>query len=853
MPSKDARSIHDALSPDLSSSSQLEALGRGQGTATPTLRERAEEITRQNSPHLLENLATLSLPEIRQTLHELQVHQIELQMQNENLRQNQVELEAARARYFDFYDNAAVGYCTLSEQGLILEANLTAATLLGFDRAALTMQPISHYILKEYHDSYYLHRKDLFENGQAQSCELQMVKKDGSVFWASLKAIAVQDAENQPVCRVVITDITDRKLAEEALRNLSAYNRSLIEANLDSLVTIDPAGKISDVNSATEQVTGYLRQELIGTDFSDYFTEPEKARQGYQRAFKEGMVRDYPLEIRHHDGHITSVLYNATVYHDATGNVSGVFASARDITKRKKAEEALRETNALLSLFMKYTPIFTFIKEVTPTESRVLMASENFKDMIGIPGSAMVGMTMEQLFPAEFAAKITTYDWTVVSGGKMLTLDEQFNNHSYNTIKFPVSLGDRHLLAGYTIDITERKHAEEEKAKLEAVKRQLQKTESLGRMAGAVAHHFNNKLHVVMGNLEMAKECLSRGDTSMHNLTAAMQAANRAVEVSKMMLTYLGQVTGKQEPLDLSEICKKCLPRIQAGIPKNVDLKIDFQSPGPAVNANANQIQQILVNLLTNAWEAASNHRQCTIELAIKTVTPADIPTAHRYPINWQPDSNAYACLEIQDNGCGITEENLEEVFSPFFSTKFTGRGLGLPMVLGLVQAHRGVITVESSPERGSIFRVFLPNSGEEVPSQPDRQDNAPEVEFTGTVLLVDDDEIVLEITSMLLARLGFTVLSAKDGLEAMGVFRQHAQEICLVLSDMAMPHMNGWETLIALRQIAPDLPIILASGYSEDQVMEEDHPERPQAFLEKPFGFQALKDTIRRALAGTK
>lgn len=948
--------------------------------AKRTLRERAEEITRHLPKLSLEDTETLSREEINRTLHELQVHQVELQMQNEDLRRNQVELETARDRYFDFYDNAPVGYCTLSEYGLILEANLTAANLFGVPRGELVMQPISHFISREFHDTYYLHRKELFTTGKAQTCELRLVRKDGSRLWAGLQAIAARNTDDMPVCRVVIADITERKQAEEALHTLSNYNRSLIEASLDPLVTIDPDGKIADANPATELVTGYLRRELVGTDFCDYFTEPEQARQGYQRVFQEGMVRDYPLEILHHDGHITPVLYNAIVYRDDSDNICGVFASARDITalqrseaalkesetkyrtvadftydwetwrlpdntyryvspsceritgysaaefladpeltlrithpedrakflehyhktehdakdqnlsldyrivtrsgdtrwinhtctavydeegkwlgrresnrditERKQADDALRESNALLSLFMQYTPVYAFIKEVTQEKSRVLMASENFKDMVGIPGSAMVGMTMEDLFPAEFAAKINADDWTIVSNGKMCTLEEHFNGRSYTTIKFPVPLGEKTLLAGYTLDITERRQAEDEKARLETVNRQLQKSASLGRMAGAIAHLFNNKLHVVMGHLELTKESLTRGDTSSYNLAAAMLAAGQAAEVSRMMLTYLGHVTGRQEPLDLSEMCRKSLDTLRTNMPKNVTLETDMPSPGPAVRANVKQIQQVLTNLVTNAWESAEGDRPAVIHLTTRTVSPADVPIARRFPINWQPEDCAYACLEVRDSGCGITEEDLDEVFSPFFTTKFTGRGLGLPMVLGLVQAHGGVVTVESERGRGSVFRVFLPISAEEVPQQPIDTEAVEEIQQVGTILLVDDEEIIVDITSRMLAKLGFTVVSAHDGIEALELFLQHKKEIRLVLSDVSMPRMNGWETLTALRQISPGIPVILASGYSEEQVMDGTHLEKPQAFLGKPYGFKELRNAIHLSLA---
>jgi len=256
-------------------------------------------------------------------------------------------------------------------------------------------------------------------------------------------------------------------------------------------------------------------------------------------------------------------------------------------------------------------------------------------------------------------------------------------------------------------EIAGHRQAEADKENLESQNRQLQKSESLGRMAGAIAHHFNNQLQAVMGNLELAmmKE-LPQGAKPIERLIAAMQAARKAAEVSGQMLTYLGQTPGKHEPLDLSEACRQSLTLLQAAAPKGMTLKADFPSSGPVIRANAGQIQQVLVNLVTNASEAAGEN-QGAISLAVKTVSQANIPASKRFPIDWQPQENIYACLEVADTGCGIPDRDIENLFDPFFTTKFTGRGLGLPAVLGIVRALHGAVTVESEPGRGSVFRVL--------------------------------------------------------------------------------------------------------------------------------------------------
>ncbi len=404
-------------------------------------------------------------------------------------------------------------------------------------------------------------------------------------------------------------------------------------------------------------------------------------------------------------------------------------------------------------------------------------------------------------------------------------------------------------MIGLNRDITERKQMEGDKEKLEAQNLQLQKTESLGRMAGAIAHHFNNQLGVVIGNLEMAIDVLPQGAEPADMLTASMQAAWKAAEMSGLMLTYLGQSSDEREPLDISETCQRSLSILQAVIPGKVALETALPSHGPIIMANANLIQQVISNLATNAWEAIDK-KQGVIHLSIKTVSPTEIPATHRFPIGWQPQDSAYACLEVTDTGSGIAAGDFDKLFDPFFSSKFSGRGLGLPVVLGIIKVYGGAVTVESEPGRGSTFRVFLPVSAEEAaPRQPDEASQDPEMERGGTVLLVDDEEMLRATATAMLKSLGFSVLEAKDGVEAVEMFRERRDEIRCVICDLTMPRMNGWETLTALRKLAPDFPVILASGYDKAHVMSGDHPEWPQVFLGKPYRLKGLSDAISEAL----
>ncbi|MFZ5573456.1 MAG: response regulator [Thermodesulfobacteriota bacterium] len=391
--------------------------------------------------------------------------------------------------------------------------------------------------------------------------------------------------------------------------------------------------------------------------------------------------------------------------------------------------------------------------------------------------------------------------------------------------------------------------AERERITREKKEVQRQKVESLGRMAGAVAHHFNNQLAVVIGNLELTLEKLPRDEAAAANLNSAFRAARKAAEVSGLMLTYLGQTAARKGPMDISETCRLSLPLLQAARTGGIAITIDFPTPGPTINGNANQIQQILKNLTINALESLKEDRG-TIALGIRRFSAPDIPTLNRFPMDWQPRRTDYACLEVADTGCGIPEKEIGTLFDPFFTNISTDQGLGLPVVLGIVRAHDGAITVESAPGRGSIFRVFFPVSAEEI-SRPARKGSGFQpLEGTATILLVEDTATVRKMVAMMLRSLNITVLEAEDGIEALTIFRQHHTQIHCVLCDVIMPRMNGWETLAALRTISPGLPVILSSGYDEGQVMEEYHAHRPTLFIRKPFSKKELETAVQTALA---
>jgi PAS domain S-box-containing protein len=631
-----------------------------------------------------------------------------------------------------------------------------------------------------------------------------------------------------------------RELAES-----KKFLDSIIE-NLPLMIFVKNASDLtfSKINQAGEEMLGLSREQLMGKTVYDFFPTAEAdlfTTKDREVLAVEGTV-DTPEETVQTDRGPRLLHTRKMAIRQKNGEATHLVGISEDITERRQAEEALRHTNELFARFMQHSPVYTFIKEITETESRVLQASDNYLQMVGIRGSEMIGKTMADLFPAEFAAKITADDWRIVSKGEVLVLEEELDGRSYTTIKFPIVQGEKNILAGYTIDITERKQSEAERLKLEQQLLHTQKLESLGVLAGGIAHDFNNLLMAILGNADLALRRLNPESPAVENLQNIEQASAQAADLAKQMLAYSGKGKFVIEHLQLNRLLEEMLHMLQVSISKNAVLRVNLTPTLPTVEADATQIRQIIMNLVINASEAISE------KSGIIAITTGCMDCDKEYLRNvWLEDNltdGLYVYLEVADTGCGMTKETLNKLFDPFFSTKFTGRGLGMSAVLGIVRGHRGAIKVYSEPGKGSTFKILLPAS-----DRPAELFNgaAPENGWTGggSVLLVDDEETIRGIGSEMLHELGFTTLTAKDGKEALEVFKQNPG-IELVILDLTMPHMDGEECFRELRRLQPGIKVIMSSGYNEQEVTQKFVGKGLAGFIQKPYRLSTLREVIQ-------
>jgi PAS domain S-box-containing protein len=389
-----------------------------------------------------------------------------------------------------------------------------------------------------------------------------------------------------------------------------------------------------------------------------------------------------------------------------------------------------------------------------------------------------------------------------------------------------------------------------EKRELELRLQQAQKLESLGVLAGGIAHDFNNLLVGVLGNAGLALMDLPLDSVARADLETIETAAVRASELTKQLLAYAGKGRFVIGEIELGPLVAEMGSLLTASIPRDVVLQYQLMPDLPTIEGDATQLRQVVMNLITNAAEAIRDMPSCAGVITVSTgVVHADRAYLAATLLDESLEPGEYVTLEVADTGAGMSPETRSKIFDPFFSTKFTGRGLGLAAVLGIMRAHKGAIRVDSELGRGTTFKVMLPAFRGAAP--PVRRTSTPEREWRGSgkILVVDDEPMVRKVASRILESAGLQVLTAGDGIDALEVFSAHRDEIRAVLLDVTMPRMGGEETFRRLRLLAPDVRVLLSSGYSEDEATSRFAGAGLAGFIGKPFSPQALLDRLREVV----
>jgi PAS domain S-box-containing protein len=726
--------------------------------------------------------------------------------------------------------------------------------------------------------------------GVPGTLQFEAIGLKGRHVWLETHAVPFRNENGDIVALLGITrDITEQIRSETLLRARIRLNKIATKTGLDDLIqaALDEAETLtgsnigffhfmdSDQNTlllqawSTNTLANMCRAEGKGkhysVDMAGVWVDCVRERKpvihndynslSHKKGLPEGhspIVRELVVPIIR-EGRIDAIIgvgNKAIDYTEQDAEMLTQFAStACDIAMRKKADRALKKSEDLLTDIIELSPISMAIVSMDGTIERInRRAIETFGY---VPEDIPVMERWWMLaYPDESYRAEVIAQWTGLAG-KAIAEKSEIERREYRvtckdgTVKtaliFGIPVSDKIFVI--FDDITDRKHAEEERLNLERQLLHSQKLESLGVLAGGIAHDFNNLLMAIIGNADLGLMRINKESPAVENLHRIEQAAERAADLARQMLAYSGKGKFVVENIDLNHLLEDMLHILEVSISKKAALRFDLHQDLPTVEADATQIRQIVMNLVINASEAIGEKN------GVISITTGCMDCDRSYLKDvWQDENitdGLYVYLEITDTGSGMDKKTLSKIFDPFFTTKFTGRGLGMAAVLGIVRGHKGAIKVCSEPKKGTTFTLLLPASGKpsELYNGKSRQDDWS---GSGTVLLVDDEDTVRGIGEEMLQELGFTTITASDGREAVETFKDNP-DIAFVILDLTMPHMDGEQCFRELRQLKPDVKVILSSGFSEHEVTQKFEGKGLAGFIQKPYRLSTLKEAIQR------
>jgi two-component system cell cycle sensor histidine kinase/response regulator CckA len=782
---------------------------------------------------------------------------VERELKEAQNRVRQQELEAgikrSEKRFRALIENSSDAICLLNAQAVMLYASPAAERILGYAPDELVGRNAFDLILQADHPLAMQRLGELLAlPGQTLTAQLRLIRKDGDLIWTEHFGTNLLGEESVAALVVNFRDVTAQKSVEQKLReNEEHAQRELAE--LEHIYHTAPVGlcligtdlRYLRINERLAVMNGLPADEHLGRTVWDVipgaasFMAPMLAR--IIESDKPLLNWQFRTEKVAGSGP-RDLLASYYPVKTSSGKTLGVAGVVQDITDLKLVERALRDSEQ------------RFRALIENSADGFLLLDGHWQlvycgpPVLGYGAQELRGRNvLEIIHPEDREALRTAYAGFGSRQGEVIITEQRVRHHdgswrwieavSKNLLRDPVIAG---IVINYR-DVTERRRLEEQL-------RQTQKLESIGVLAGGIAHDFNNLLTGVLGNGSLALDLLPSGHPAKPHVGEVIKAAESAAHLTRQLLAYSGKGRFIIQPVDLSELTREMTTLVRTSIPRNVELRLELAPELPAVEGDRGQLQQLIMNLAINAAEAIPAERSgmvvvttdvCTIDdkSRSETVTEAAI----------QPGD--YVLLEVRDNGRGMDAITQSKMFDPFFSTKFSGRGLGLSAVMGIVRGHKGAVRVKSMVGQGTTFQALLPASAR-MASTVEAPVTPGDLRGSGTILVADDEEIVRRAVRSALERQGYRVLVAADGLEAVDLLRLRG-DVKLVLLDLTMPVLGGEEALRELRRVRPDVKVILTSGYNEAEAIQRFSGEQLSGFIQKPYTAAQLAEKVKQVMDG--
>ena len=758
-------------------------------------------------------------------------------------KQAEEAVRKSEAQFRQVWESAHDGMRLMDEEGTIITVNDAYCRLMGMGREELVGKPLSVVYQNQSGRSddadLSKYRKNLAARTIEPRTEAELTLRTGRRILVDLSNSVLEVPGQPPRLLTIFRDITERREAEKKLRESEEKFRTLSEQS-PNMIYIYNGERVVYVNNKCVELLGYKKKEFYSPKFDFMMLiAPEYldlVRKSLESHLKGREVLPYEYALLTKDGRRIEGIHTTTLI-DYEGHPS-ILGLVTDMTEQKRADKELRK----LSRAVEQSPASIII---TDTEGSIEYVNPKFTQVTGYHPAEVIGLNPRILKSGHTPRSEYKRLWETITAG--IEWRGEFQNRKKNgelfwesasisPVRDPAGVITHYLAVKE--DITERK-------KLEQQLWQAQKMESIGTLAAGIAHDFNNILAIILGYTSLLQRSAGGSPRVGTALEAIGMAVERGAGLVRQILTFARKTEFNPEPLDVNVVIKELAKMLVETFPKTIPLSLQLAEKLPVISMDHSQLHQALLNLCVNARDAMRDHGSLTI--CSGSVTGDEI--AARFP---NAAGNHYVVISVSDTGVGMDEATKSRVFDPFFTTKEKGKGtgLGLAVVFGVVQAHQGFIDVESEQAKGTTFKVYLPVPAKAITKVPEASPTEEEIPGgTETLLIVEDEEMLLELVATLLEQKGYRVLGAADGERAVEVYNRHQSEISLVITDLGLPKLDGWEVFKRVKKINPKVNVFLASGYVDRDLKQEILGSGVKGFLQKPYRPEELLKTVRRAL----
>jgi two-component system, cell cycle sensor histidine kinase and response regulator CckA len=786
---------------------------------------------------------------------------LEISIDITDKKQAEEALRKSEEQFRNLFDNAMEGIFRTTLEGQIVMINPAMAHMLGYASPRDAMNRIADIAAQLYavpaERGKLISR--LVREERITGTELLFNKADGGRIKAMLNLRLLRNDEGRPFqIEGSCEDITARWHAEEALKASEEKYRQIFENASEGIYQTTPEGRYLSMNPAFARMFGYASpQEMIASVASigpQLYVNPQEREELVRMLRQQDKVEGYEAEVYRKDKSRFWITINIHTVRDASGEILYFEGTNEDITERRQAEEARKQSESRLARIIEFLPDATFAIDL---EGKIITWNRAIEEMTGFSAETMLGKGNH-----EYAIPFYGERRPILVNLLFLSDDEIAKRYSfikkdgdmlYAETDVPCVRGQNRTLWGKASllrseqgdvigaieairDVTDRKL-------LESQLLQARKLEAVGTLAGGVAHDFNNILMGIQGYASLMMLDLDTQHPHHGRLKQIEEQVQSATDLTKQLLGFARGGRYEMRPADMNEIISKTSTMF-GRTKKELTIHGKYEKHLWTVEVDRGQIEQVLLNLYVNAWQAMPSGGELYLETG-NVILDEGHATPHAVP------PGSYIRVSVADTGIGMEEETKKRIFDPFFTTKEMGRGtgLGLAMVYGIMKGHKGFVDVCSEPGQGTTFTLYLPASAKQIPEE--RSATPEAIRGAETILLVDDEPAVLEVSKEILESLGYTVHGKGGGQEAIAFFREMKNNIDLVILDMIMPGLSGGETFDRIRELDPTVKVILSSGYSLDGQAQQIMGRGCRGFIQKPFSISRLSRKIREVLEG--